>query len=193
MSNWNIFFILFIGLFLAIGITFLVLYFKGRRTGKKTAEQLPVSPADPGDYYRFGDAFEIADFLGKTPSQTGVNEKYFTVKGGWQVLPFDTVLFGKTAYGWVYFAGEAVGDEQVADTVFVNSKELSFEQCREALIAEYGAPASEWETPYVEVNGGAQSGCRFQSGNLCIELTQGSEREYIELQMRNEEVEIMRG
>ncbi|MBQ6380989.1 MAG: hypothetical protein IJJ41_05295 [Clostridia bacterium] len=158
--------------------------FKNSRAGKTPAEHPPAHRTAPAENYRFGNAFEIADLLGKTPSQSGVNETYFTEKAGWQVLPFDTVLFGKSAYGWVYFAGETVGDEQAADTVFVNSKELSFEQCRAALTEAYGAPASEWETPYVEVNGGAQSGCRFQSGELRIELTQGSERDYIEVTIR---------
>jgi|GEM_PF-3515979 len=180
LSNFNLFFLLFIGLFLAIAIVFIVLYFfKNKAAPANTAAA--QSGAKEQEVYRFADAFETVNLLGKTPSQTDVNENYFTEKGMWQVLAFDTLLFQKEAYGWIYFSGEG----QLADTVYVNSKQMNFKQCREALTARYGEPASEWETPYVEVNGGAQSGCRFQSEELLIELTHGSEREYIELQIQN--------
>ena len=185
LSNWNIAFILFIGLFLAIAIVFIILYFfKNKEAPANTAAA--QSGANEQEVYRFADAFESVNLLGKTPSQTGVNEKYFTEKGMWQVPAFDTLLFQKEAYGRIYFSGEG----QLADTVYINSKQMSFEQCREALTARYGEPASEWETPYVEVNGGAQSGCRFQSEELHIELTHGSEREYIELQIKMQNAQI---
>ena len=190
MERTKLIFILFVGLFLAIGIIFLILYrFKNRIVEKTETlseeQELPAKVTVPMvESYRFADAFDTIDLLGKSAAKTGVNEKYFTERIGYQVLEFDTTLFGKEAYGSVYFSGEDNGSGKTVDTVYLYSSAWNFAACKEQMIKQIGGPVSEWEIPYVEVNGGAQSGAEFTNDGVQIKLLQGSERKYIEIEIR---------
>lgn len=189
MERTKLLFILFVGFFLAIGVTFIVLYrFKNHIVAKTepVSEQTETATVSmpPVESYRFADALDTAQLLGKSAEETGVNEKYFTERIGYCVLEFDTTLFGKEAYGSVYFSGEDKGRGKTVDTVYLYSSEWDFASCKEQFIKHVGGPVSEWEIPFAAVNGGAQSGAAFERDGLQIKLLQGSERKYIEIELR---------
>ena len=175
MERTKLMFLLFIGIFLAIGATFLVLYhFKDRIFSTKSDEKTR---------YQFPDILDAACLLGKTVRETGVKESYFTQKVGYPVLEFEGALCGKAATGSAFFSHEGENGTQITDKVYIHCYEIGFDACREALSEIYGAPVREWEEPFARANGGAVQGAAFETASLCIHLSRASEREYTELEL----------
>ena len=174
MERTKLLFLIFIGIILAIGIAFLVLYYYRKRLVSKESEE--------AGKYRYTDILTAADLLGKSVQTSGVNENYFTEKVGYPVLEFEGLLCGKSASGTAFFSAEGENGENITDKVYIHSYEYDFDACKEALTVIYGAPVSEWEEPFVRVKGGAVSNAVFQKGNIQLHLSQGSEREFVELE-----------
>ena len=174
MERTKLLFLIFIGIILAIGIAFLVLYYYRKRLVSKESEE--------AGKYRYTDILTAADLLGKSVQTSGVNENYFTEKVGYPVLEFEGTLCGKAAGGTAYFSAEGKNGENITDRIYIHSYEFDFDSCKEALTALYGAPVSEWEEPFVRVKGGAVSNAVFQKGNIQLHLSWGSEREFVELE-----------
>ena len=185
MERTKLLFLIFIGIILAIGIAFLVLYYYRKRLSRQGdgSSVLPeTEEPSPCLAYRYGDILSAADLLGKSVQTSGVNENYFTEKVGYPVLEFEGTLCGKAAGGTAYFSAEGENGENITDRIYIHSYEFDFDSCKEALTALYGAPVSEWEEPFVRVKGGAVSNAVFQKGNIQLHLSWGSEREFVELE-----------
>ena len=185
MERTKLLFLIFIGILLAIGIAFLVLYYYRKRLsiqGDSPSVSGKTEEPSPCLAYRYADILSAADLLGKSVQSSGVNAKYFTEKAGYTTLEFEGPLCGKAANGTAFFSAEGENGEQITDRVYIHSYEYDFETCKEALTALYGAPVQEWEEPFVRVKGGAVSNAVFDKGDMRLHLSQGSEREYVELE-----------
>ena len=186
MERWNLFFLIFIGIFLAIAVAFLALYYyKGRASREKVSAAPEKSEKSDGneekERFFYADAFDAAALLGKTAAQSGVNEKYFTERVGNQVLAFDTALCGQPARGIVYFGD---GGAEPASVVYLSGQALDFEQYKAALSERFGQPEYEGEEPFARANGGAVRYAVYKTDTLKLRLSAASERDYTELRLQ---------
>lgn len=135
--------------------------------------------------YETENALELANTLGKTPEQAGIDDKYVNKNPPFHSIAFFAKLFGKNAHGTIEFSPVDTS-AHIIDTVYVNTKELSYEECREKLIEIYGEPDFENEEPYVESLGGAVTTCEFKTEKYTATLKSASEESFIHITFRAE-------
>lgn len=70
---------------------------------------------------------------------------------------------------------------------YVESAELSYDDCREELTSLFGEPTFENEEPYVASLGGCVMTCEFENGEFIIKLETASERDFIYLLIKNKD------
>jgi len=137
-----------------------------------------------GVVYKTDNALEFAKWLGKNPEELKLGAGYIKDDGVFLKVNFDGRLFDKEAHGNVFFEEDGGEIIKKANTVYIHSAELTYEECRDRLAELYGKPQSESEEPYAEVKGGAVMRCYFKGEKYGIELTKTSEREYIDITIK---------
>lgn len=136
-----------------------------------------------GTTYEMSNLLDTIDWLGKNTAELGISEEYYQIKSGFLVIDVEGNLFNEPAKGSVYFS--YIGDEEsrFVETIYLDSRILIFDYCREQLIKEFGEPEHEWEEPYARVKGGAVTQCLFKKDGKTINLSKASERDYITITM----------
>lgn len=134
--------------------------------------------------YSFENVLDSAKLLGKSVSESGIEEEYFK-NGLLFELKFDGRLFGKDAANCsiVYHQNDDNG-EYFADTVYIYSYELGFDEAAEKLTEAYGEPTGTGEEPFARAKGGAVTWADFENDNYKIQLSSASEKDYIELTVK---------
>jgi hypothetical protein len=134
--------------------------------------------------YVFDNVLDSAGLLGKSVAESGIDEKYFQKEIFFE-LKFGGKLFSKEAGNCsiVYNQRDDEG-EYFADTVYIYSYEVGFDEAAQELTKLYGEPTGTGEEPYVEANGGALSWADFENDGLKIKLNQGSENDYISITVK---------
>lgn len=133
--------------------------------------------------YSFENVLDSAKLLGKSVSESGIEEKY--LKNGLLFeLKFDGKLFEKAAANCSVVYHQNDGGEYFADTIYIYSYELGFDEAAEELTKLYGEPTAEGEEPFARAKGGAVSWADFENGDYKIQLSSASEKDYIELTIK---------
>lgn len=176
---------------IAMAIILAVTAFAYNKYKKNIAQQASGGPhiVEPRtkaeqNLYVFDNVLDSAGLLGKSVAESGIDEKYFQKEIFFE-LKFGGKLFSKEAGNCsiVYNQRDDEG-EYFADTVYIYSYEVGFDEAAQELTKLYGEPTGTGEEPYVETNGGALSWADFENDGLKIKLTQGSENDYISITVK---------
>ena len=131
------------------------------------------------------DILDCKDMLGMSAKEAGIpgtviDTKSFPVPKTY----VDGKIFDTKDYGVIYFSKNDSGEPDKVDSIWIHIKGMGFDQCFEELKKLYGQPPDEGETPYVEADGGAVMWAEFQDGDTVIRLSNASERDYSEIEIR---------
>ena len=128
--------------------------------------------------YRIDNVLDLAKWLGKTEGELPVGEEYINRDGNLTRISVDGSLFGVSAEATVF-----PDAERPVQSVYINTRDMLYEECRDKLTELYGAPEYEWEEPFVRVKGGAVRRAVYKSDGYKITLASASERDYIEIDL----------
>lgn len=120
--------------------------------------------------YQVDDLLDTFDWIGKSINDLCIDEKYIdsvsvAVKGR---------IYGSFAQGTVFF-DPADDNRKIFHEVilYVDLKDLSFDECLTHLEKDYGKPSSSGEEPYVEANGGTVIWYRFNARKGIVHISMG--------------------
>ncbi len=147
---------------------------------------LPVNETNDG--VLIDDILDCKDMLGMTAKEAGIPETVIDTK----TFPVPKTyaagkILGMKDYGVIYFSKNDSGEPDKINHIWIHIKEKGFEQCRGELEKLYGQPFDEGETPYVEADGGAVVWAKYQDGDIILRLSNASERDYSEIEIRRKE------
>ena len=137
--------------------------------------------------YGAGDVLSLYGWLGKSEEELGIDNEYIIAVTLCHEVEFEGTLFGQEANGSVIFRPVGADKVQTAETVYIYSHALGYDDCREKLTELYGEPEYENEEPYVESLGGCVITCCFRNGSNKIKLETASERDYIDVILKSGE------
>ena len=151
--------------------------------GPHTVENTQTQTDGETTMYSFENVLDSAKLLGKSVSESGIEDKYFK-NGLLFELKFDGKLFEKAAANCSVVYHQNDGGEYFADTVYIYSYELGFDDAAEKLTEAYGEPTAAGEEPFARANGGAVTWADFENENYKNKLSSASEKDYIELTIK---------
>ena len=131
--------------------------------------------------YPVKDLLETFKWVGKTPSELEIDEKYlddigFAIKGK---------IFEAKADGTITFDLKDTSKKIVHDvTVYVYEKDLPFVRCLEKLNEIYSEPDSSGEEPYAEANGGTVIWFSFYTGKGIVHISMGENNTFYTIRYR---------
>lgn len=128
-----------------------------------------------------GELLDCVGWIGKTGSELETADAFVKQDGLFRSVTLNGNLVGGYAYGSAYFDFYDDHDDPVVDRVYLQSEALNFETCKNGLAEHLGEPDGEGEKPYAEVDGGAVTWCTFTTDTAVLDLSSGSERDYIEI------------
>lgn len=129
-------------------------------------------------------------FLGKTCSEAGIDEttvEYF--QNAPSYAPVKGKLFGVRVSGVVFFSAPTSASDSTAPTdayvisrVSLETKSLTFDECKAKLTELFGDPVSSDMTPYIPSKG-AVTELRYESEKGSVTVSHASEQKTVKLEM----------
>ena len=120
---------------------------------------------EPADGLFVSDAMEMLEWLGRTPADAGIDEKYITE---WNI-PFDGKLFGKTAVG-------RIENKNEIERIVIYTELIGFDECCAAFEKIYGTP-EEYDIPYMGGRG-TGTGRKYTDDRFRIDVSTYTEADF---------------
>ena len=125
--------------------------------------------------YPVEDLLETFKWVGKTPSELEIDEKYPDDIG----LAIKGKIFETKADGTITFDLKDTSKKIIHDvTVYVYEKDLPFVKCLEKLNEIYSEPDSSGEEPYAEANGGTVEWYSYVAGKGKLDISKGEKNSF---------------
>ena len=165
-------------LLLIVALCIVILYMFNKRIKGNSLDGKAKANQNEENKYRAGNVLELIGWLNKNPDELKI-ENFTKPEGSFIKVDFDGKLLNSDAYGSVYFSNSDGGVVVKADSIFIQTKELTFEECRNRLTEFYGKPENEHEEPFTQVKGGAVQRCTFKVDGIELLVEKASEKDYV--------------